>query len=193
MTEIEERELQELSAELAGAMQSPWQPRTVARAFATRAVGEIVFTLQHWIDLDAARSPILTGELPANREETEAMFRVFGLDLGEPEEAELICAAIEQEIAEAFAAALPMRAEQAAEGEDDGFGEWAPIFACLVSQCGLGRGEALATPVAQAFVLIATHRANQGWRVAGTPYAVRDVGEEAGSQKSEEEKEAARG
>ena len=68
----------------------------------------------------------------------------------------------------------------AAAPADDGFGAWAPIWACLVTQCGLDPERALAMRVDRAQVLIATHRRNQGWQVAGTPYALRDLEQEAG-------------
>lgn len=176
MTSEEERDLHELSAEIAAVGQSPWQPRTVSRAFASRGQERLVFTLQTWIDLDAARSPLLHGELPANEEECSAAHAAFGLALGAPEEAEVICAVMEREIRAALGAALAMRPEEAVTGEeDDGFGDCAPLLAALVSQLGMGRMEALATPVAQAFILIAAHRRNQGWKVAGVPYAIRDL------------------
>lgn len=177
MTEAETQQLHELSAELSAAELSPWQPRTISRAFTRRGLGEVRFTMQVWIDLDAAQSPLLLGDLPENLAQTTDAFDAFELDLGEPEEAVLICEAMQRAIADAFAAALPMRPEKSAADEDDGFGDWAPMLATVIAQLGLSRSEALATDVAQAFILIAAHRRNQGWSVAGVPYRLRDLGE----------------
>lgn len=177
MTEQEERDLRELGNDVSAALQSPWEPGAIVRAFASRGLG-LSFTMQVWIDLEAVRSPLLLGELPANREQTEEAFRAFGLDLGEAEEAVLVCDAMQRAIAEAWAAALEMKPAEpqpAAIDEHDGFGRWAPLFAGLVTQCGLGRAEALQTEVGQAFILLATERRNRGWHAAGTPYALRDV------------------
>jgi hypothetical protein len=82
-------------------------------------------------------------------------------------------------VTEAFAMALPMRLPDSPQGGvDDGFGAWLPIFAALVTQCGLTPQAALALRVDRAFALLAAHRRNQGWEVAGTPYALREVAEE---------------
>jgi len=80
----------------------------------------------------------------------------------------------------AFSTGLGMKpSEEGGEiGDDfDGFGTWAPTFSCLVSQVKIPFNEALALPVCRAFVLISTMRRNQGWRVIGTPYALRDMKE----------------
>lgn len=183
MTEAEAQELREMGAEITGALQCPWQPRTIARAFATRKEGEVVFTMQRWIDLDAVRSPLLIGQAPKTETELRDAFEVFGLDLdgATAEDIARIVRVLQREIDDSFAAHLPMDPPEAGEpGSNDGFGDWAPIFAALVTQCRLSLAEALAIPVAAASVLLAAHRSNQRWRPTGTPYALRDIEEAHG-------------
>lgn len=177
MTEAEEFE--QHSAELAAELRSPWQPRCIARAWRTPGEGDLVFTMQTWIDLDAARSPLLAGRAPETIEELAGAFAIFGIPFDAatpPEEAALIVAAMRRAIEEGFAAALPMRPPEAADDDGaDGFGVWLPLLACLVTQCGLEPEAALRLGVTRAHMLISAHRRNQGWEVAGQPYAVRDM------------------
>lgn len=145
-------------------------------------LGQVVLTMQGWIDLDAARSPLLLGRLPGTEEDLAAAFAVFlpgGLKTSTGTEVFTLSEIMRDEVRDAFAAALPMQPENAAADDegDDGFGDFAPLLACLISQCGLSAAEAMALPVAQAFVLIASHRRNQGWKVAGKKYAFRDLEE----------------
>lgn len=191
MEDAEAERLRELGRELAGALKSPWQPLAIAQAFASRGAGELQLTMQGWIDLEAARSPLLVQGKLETPEQIAAAFRAFDLDFDlaatiearpgfqtPPDDAVLIIGVMRRVIAEAFAASLPMTPPGPA-GEDadpfDGFGDWAPIFACLVAQCGITPAIALRLPVEQAFVLIAAHRHNQGWRTAGVPYALREA------------------
>lgn len=171
-------ELNELSKNAAGALQSAWEPRCIARAFASPLAGSLALTMQGWIDLEAVRSPLLAGRDPETTADLAVAFAAFGLDYEDtpPEEAVLIVGAMKRAIGEAFAAPLPMRQPEAQPPrEDGGFGSFAPVLACLVFQAGMAPRIALNLDVAQAFILIATHRYNQGWEVAGEPYAVRDL------------------
>lgn len=182
-------ELNGLSSEIAGAMQSPWEPACVARAFRAPGAGSVVFTMEGWIGLEAIRSPLLQGGLPADVEELAAAAAIFGLGIDDltPEEAVDLASAMRRAVSEAFAMSLRMEqpaVETDAAAEPDGFGAWLPLYACLVTQCGLSRAEARACPVGEAYALTAAHRRNQGWRVAGTPYALRHMerGEDGGSK-----------
>jgi len=185
MTAEEEQNLRALGADLAGAEQSPWQPRVVCRAFA-RVPGALVLTMQGWIDLEAARSPLLEGSLPdaddADGQLTRAV-DAFGLGplVAEPGERDLLVVAMLDAVFAAFETRLAMRAPgpESSPLAPGGFGAWLPVLACLIAQLGMSRPDALATPVAQAFALIAAHRHNQGWHVTEATYAQRDIGEEA--------------
>ncbi len=179
MTAEETEQLQALGRDLAGATHSAWQPRCIARAFATPTAGNVAFTMQAWIDLDAIKSPLLRGELPENADQLIATALAFGLNLDELEPDEFIDVArgLLRAIQTAFAAALRMDPPQESDEDTsaDGFGDWAPLLSFLICEAGLGRSGALTTPVDQAFILLATARRNQGWRVAGTPYAMREA------------------
>ena len=194
-------ELNGLSTEMAETLQSPWEPACVARAFRTPREGDLVFTMQGWIDLDALRSVLLCGGLPATLDDLRAAAAVFGLDVEAltPEEGADVARAMRRAVEDAFAMSLQMAQPHAEPGaeEPDGFGAWLPLFACLVTQCGLGPEDALALPVGRAYALVAAHRRNQGWRAAGTEYALRELAETEGQnlqngQNSEERRAAAR-
>jgi len=178
MTEAEENDLRAMSDDLAKAAENLAEPRCVARAFATPAENQIVLTMQNWIDLEALRSPLLRLELPEPPDTLEAAARVFALTIHglTPKEALLVAGAMRRATAGAFAMALPMRRPGVAEGGgDDGFGAWLPLFAFLISECGLDAASARALPVDQAFALLAACRRNQGWECADVSYARRDV------------------
>lgn len=166
-----------MASDLGAAQTSPWEPACIARAFASPRVDELQFTMQAWIDLAAVRSPLLDGKLPANEKEVTEAYAAFGLVLGaDPDEAYTLIQVMERLIAEGFSAALGMRPEGASEERDnDGFGTWLPLFACLVAQCGIAPSEVRRLKVAEAMMLAAGLRHNQSWRVAGTPYALRDI------------------
>lgn len=179
MTPAEEQHLRAWSAELAGAEQSPWEPRCVARAFAS-APGALVLTMQGWIDLDAARSPLLSGGLPETVEDLTAAVDAFGLQPFEadPELALAFAQDALDAVNRAFEAQIRMRAAGATGSTlSGGFGDWLPILSCLIAQLGMTRLDALSTPVAQAFAIIAGHRHNQGGIVADATYAQRDATE----------------
>jgi len=184
MTETEEQDLRALGAAIAKAEQSPWEPRCVCKAFAS-APGALVLTLQGWIDLDAARSPLLEGKgIDADDAEGQltAAVNAFGLGplLTEPEDRDTLVEAMLDAVHAAFSTHLKMRCPGESRAQaPGGFGKWLPILACLVAQLGMSRPEALATPVIQALALIAAHRSNQGWTVADLSYAQRDMEEEA--------------
>jgi hypothetical protein len=178
MTEAEENDLRSLGEDLTGGAQNPAEPLCVARAFATSQPGSIALTMQGWIDLEAIRSPLLRLELPDPPDALEAAARAFALTIDglTPKEALLVATAMRRAAAEAFAMALPMRLPGGTEsGGDDGFGAWLPLFAFLISECGLDPASARALRVDQAFALLAACRRNQGWTCAGVSYAQRDV------------------
>lgn len=181
MTEAEENDLRSLSAALAGAEESAWQPRCIARAFATPEAGAVVFTMQTWIDLDAASSPLLEGRLPETAEELNDAVSAFGcgpVDLS-PEEAVGLGLMMREAIEEAFALSLPMSPPDDGGGFGPGlaggFGGWLPIYAALIAQFGLSRADARACPVGEAFALLACDKRNRGWQPAAATYAQRDV------------------
>lgn len=177
MTETEEQDLHDLGEEIAGAMSGAWEPACLARAFATPGPDTVDLTMQGWIDLDRARSPLLMGRALETDEQLASSAAAFGLSvevLNEEEKAECACL-IDRAVQRAFATAMPMR-EPGAQGSaaPDGFGAWLPMFAFLVAECHLAPDVATALRVDQAFALIAAARRNQGWMTAGTPYALRE-------------------
>ena len=190
MTATDEQDLREMQAELVSAERSPWQPRCVARAFRSQEES-FVFTMQAWIDLDAAASPFLLGQLPEAEDalaQFEVAFAAFGHqgttpEACEPEELILLGRKMLAEIGRGFAMRLhlaPPEGCKLAGGSDNGLGDWLPILACLKSQIGFSLAEALSLTVGQAFALIAAHRCNEGWGIAGETYAQRDIPETEG-------------
>lgn len=181
MTAAEEQELREECNALAQAEQSPWEPRCVARAFMSVTPGALVLTMQQWIDLEAVKSPLLLGRWPENDDagiaQRSAAVDAFGLGqlVLEWEEADELWQAMLDAVQEAFAMNIKMRAPGASGlGAATGFGLALPILACLLSELHMSRLDALATPVCQAFGLIAGHRSNQGWTALDATYAQRD-------------------
>jgi len=178
MTEDEEQNLRALGDDLAAVAQSPWEPRCIARTFSTPAPDDVVFTMQHWIELERLRSPLLLGKIPERIEDLEVAAAVFGhnahllsgtaaADLGE---------VLRAAIAAQFALALPMRPmEGNAATEPDGFGAWLPLFTFLLKDCHLAPTTARALPVGQAFALFAAAHRDEGWRPAQHTYAQRDT------------------
>jgi hypothetical protein len=169
-----------------------WEPACIARAFATPQLGDLAFTMQAWIDLSDARSPLLDGRRTQTPEEFAAAWLAFGLPAEtlatrSGEEMLDIESVMLAEIAEGFSMVLPMRQpprylpdreESAPPSEPDGFGDWAPMMACLVTQLRLALAEARPLKVSAAHVLIAAHRRNDGWSLGGTPYALRGITKE---------------
>src|SRR6187455_1220440 len=96
MTDTEEQDLRDLGADIAGAMSSAWEPACLARIFATPSAEALALTLQGWIDLDRARSPLLIGEPLATNEDLFAAAGVFGLAFDEmtPDEVALCAVAM---------------------------------------------------------------------------------------------------
>ncbi len=184
----EEQDLRDLQAELAAAEARPWQPGLVAQAFRSEAPeAPFVLTMQAWIDLSAAESPFLLGVLPEGDGELMGHFHralaAFGceaeaLEACDGEDWALIGRKMIRAVAQGFSTQVKLAppSERAArlDAPQDGMGEWLPILACLVGQMGLRPADALALPVAQAFALIAAHRCNTGWRVAGATYREED-------------------
>ena len=187
MTEAEERGLRELSADLAGAEKSPWQPRCVCRAFASRP-GALVLTMQGWIDLEAVRSPLLEGKRPQGDDlqaQLSAAVDAFGLGPLKVtmEEADELIDAMLDAIYAAFDTQIKLRQPgDAGPQQPGGCGDWLSVLSCLIAQIGMTRCESLATPVCQAFAIIASHRINQGWHVVDATYAQRDAALNIGGQ-----------
>lgn len=182
MTDAEEQELRAECNALAQAEQSPWEPRCVARAFMSPAPGALGLSMQRWIDLEAVKSPLLLGRWPegeaalAQRSAAVDVFELGALVL-EWEEADELWQAMLDAVREAFALNIKMRAPGASGlGAAAGFGLALPILSCLLSELHMSRLDALATPVAQAFGLIAGHRSNQGWSALDATYTQRDSG-----------------
>ncbi len=207
MTE-DEQDLRAMQAELLAAEQSAWEPRCVARAFGSgkweAGSGKVfVFTMQVWIDLEAVESPFLLGRLPEAEvalEQFEEAFRAFGHEGTTPEacdgeELVLLGRKMLVVIGREFAMRVRLSPPEGyrncgSRNADCGMGDWLPIVACLKTQLGFGLAEALALPVGQAFALIAAHRCNEGWGVAGETYVLRDVPEEeAHAKDGKDEKE----
>jgi len=181
MTEDEEQKLRALGAELAGVEQSPWEPRCVCAAFA-RVPDPLVLTMQGWIDLEAVKSPLLEYKpIDADDADGQLSAAVNAFNLGplitEPKERDVLVEAMLDAVTRAFATGVKMRTPGKSDGPmaPGGFGRWLPILSCLVAQLGMSRLDALTTPVAQTFALIAGHRHNQGWGVQDASYAQRDV------------------
>lgn len=180
MTETEEQDLRALGEELAAAEQSRWEPRCVCRAFAS-VPGKLVLTMQGWIDLHAVCSPFLENRIPDGddlEQQLSAAVDAFGLGPLEatPEEAYRLGMAMLDAVNEAFTTQLRMHPPGESQPQaPGGFGNFLPILACLIAQLGMSRRDALTTPVAQAFALIASHRSNQGWLVTGSTYTQRDL------------------
>lgn len=178
--ESERARREELAHQLAQAMHSPWEPRCVCAAFATPDPLALHLTMQGWIDLATIRSPLLVGKMPAPGE-LDAAAAIFGLDLSEHTPAAACDAA--SGMLRAVNRAFSMRVQMEQPGaldetpEFDGFGDWLPMWAFLVAQCGLSLADAREIRVDQAHALISTHRRNQGWLVVGVSYAARDIEE----------------
>jgi hypothetical protein len=191
MTAQDEQDLRELQAELLDVEVSPWEPRCVARAFRS-VVSPFVFTMQAWIDLDAAGSPFLLLQLPEAEDALaafEVAFEAFGHVATTPEacdddELVLLGNKMILTIARGFSMRLklsPPEGFEAAEA-DNGLGDWLPILACLKGQLDFSLAEALALDVGQAFALVAAHRCNQGWSVSGENYTLRDVARDSSEE-----------
>lgn len=190
MTEQDEKDLRELQAEIGAADRSVWQPEVVAGAFRDRAPGTpFVFRMQTWINLDAVRSPFLLGRLPEAEtalEDFDAAFAAFGWWEAaargcDADDLILLGRRMLDAVVHGFSTQIALRAPEGSQsaGADHGMGQWLPILACLTGQMGWRLADALDAPVAQVLALIAAHRCNTGWSVAGEPYALRGVAEEA--------------
>lgn len=181
-------DLRRLGEELAAAEAGPFEPADIGRLFSRSARPEFEFTMQAWIDLSAAESPLLLGVFP-DADGAAALEAMLGDALAafgrsrdmagslEPGEAVVVMGRMLRSIADGFSAAVRMRpAGACATGTGGGgFGAWLPIYCCLVTQCGLGPEAALAMPVGRAYALIAGMRWNQGWECAGESYRQRDA------------------
>jgi len=181
MTDSEEQDLLALANALAEAETSPWQPSCICAAFA-RSPGRLVLTMQGWIDLEAARSPLLEGKpIDADDADGQLTAAVNAFDLGElltePEDRDALVEAMLEAVVRAFSTRIAMCDPGKTGGSStaDGFGEWLPIYTCLTEQMGKSEERAMAYPVAQAFAVIAGHRHNQGLQVVGMTYAQRDI------------------
>lgn len=184
-------ELVRVSEQAAATLRSPWEPPCIARTFTSKQTRTFTLTMQGWIDLSAIRSPLLQDERPANAAEFYAALGAFDAEEKEgcqltPEQAAVMADEMLAAVREAFSMALRMHQPNSTPDEEpDGFGDWLIVWSALIVQCGCSRVEALNFPVGQAFALIAAMRRNQGWEVAGEPYALREMenqGEKMGNQ-----------
>lgn len=180
LTEAEIADLRVWGEDLSQRVNALHEPRYVALAFASPLEGELRFTMQTWIDLEAVRSPLLRGENLTTREQVYFAGRAFGLEITEntvtAEEAGRCLEAMREAIEAGFAMSLKMNPPKGSElGDGQGFGNWLPIHACLVKECGLDPEAALRMNVGRAFALLAAVRHNQGWDVGGKTYALRDA------------------
>jgi hypothetical protein len=135
--------------------------------------------MQTWIDLEFSRSPLLEGLIPETVDQFNAALAAFdlgALELTLEETTELGLAMLD-EINAAFAMRLGMEPPDRDESthSPSGFGSWLPLLAFLVGQLMMSRKDALDCPVGQAFALLAAHRHNQGWHIAGEPYSLRGL------------------
>lgn len=178
-------ELNALGSEAAQVLQSGREPSCVARAFRSKSTRTFVLTMQGWIDLAAIESPVLQMQLPGTLAECAAALECFGASAAgivelTPEEALVMGEEMVLACAEAFSMRLKMRPPGVGEtaADDDGMGEWLPVWSSLVTQCGLSPEVANALAVGRAFALIAGLLWHRGWKVADEPYALREVPEE---------------
>lgn len=188
MTEADEQDLRELQAELSGLSEASWQPRCIADAFRSDLDEPFVLTMQAWIDLDAIRSPFLALQMPEEdvHDHFEAAFTAFGhtetqVEAMTPEDAVLLGQKMIDAVRKSQMTQIRMRPPRgsASSAGDDGFGNWLPVLACLTSQLFFSLADAKALPVDQAHALIAAHRRNEGWIVAGETYAHRDIADKS--------------
>lgn len=188
---------------LAAAERDPHTPRCVARAFLAERtiIGPIEIgpvTLRAWLRLESVGSPWVTGEFPESPEgdlhalctalASMAHLHMPGLsaahltpallsELLSPEHAFAARQAVDKYFEEAFSTVLSMRPPVTSEtpAKDEGFGWWTRLMVWLVQDFGMTVDAALDTPVCQAFVLVATARANYGWQPKGMNYAEREA------------------
>jgi hypothetical protein len=195
------------SAKMAAMENSIWQPGCVSRMFANDARGELdpVFTMQAWINLDRARSPLIYGKVPNTWAEAMAAFRAFGLSLEdfecEPEEIGTVVGEVvlkmHAAIQAGFGMAIEMQPPQQKGVEyeppqKNQFGSYLSLYACLVVKCGVAPEGVDYLEVGRARALVAAMRGNEGWRVVGLPYALRGVTEEELAEFSVEQSDARR-
>ena len=174
--------MQEMSGEDAGKETSQWQPACICNAFASDgnvSPPRFVLTMQTWINLERVKSPVLNGYAPDDLDDLQNALRAFYYN-GPTELTFEEWAVLAGEMADAcvrgFSTRLGMKPKDAgSEFVRHGFGGWAPLFACLVTQAGRGLAEALSMPVEQANILVAAMRLNQGWEEAGEPYRQREA------------------
>jgi hypothetical protein len=161
------------------------EPACVAAAFARQAQGVFVFTMQAWIDLVHARSPLLQGGLPETAGQAAAAFAAFdwqGVSAEEMEHEEALACfrRMRDAVNDAMAMVLDMQPRDAGELlPNDGFGVWLPLLARLIAKdngLGMSRSEALTMPVGQAYALLAGWRHNHGWKAASVGYELRGGG-----------------
>lgn len=178
MSEKEEL-LRQFGDELSEALNSKWQPLCIAAAFRTAPPGTLHLTLQGWIDLDFVRSPLLLGDIPEDLPGLQIALDAFGIMELDPfaltsEESLALAKQCREAVQRAFSTCLSMKPVEADSNcTPNGMGDWLPLYACLVTQCGVSPKDALELRVDRAYALIAGMRRNEGWQNAGTPYALR--------------------
>ena len=196
-----EQELLEFAQEIANVSRSPWQPCVLAEAFTRQPVkvgpwqlGQL--TLRGWIALDVVRSPFLNLDSFPLEDVPERLAQAITALTGELVTAETIIAELPPVKAQSAVQALyalcaerfscgvkikpPKHLEGGLEIPEDGMGDWGPQLVCLMKELGMSRMEALDTPASQAMALIVLNRHNEGYRVEGQNYRMRELYAEKG-------------
>jgi len=185
------KDLDEASERLAAARsRSGVTPRTVVRAFSQEGALPAI-TFRMWMDLEALDSPF-TGCSKEGEIKIACLAETLGVVLGwdvrleelmeifEPEMCASLWKRLDTHIGESFAPMLRMyppgtTQPSGTDRDGNGIGWWASLLAGLMETFSLSREEALDTPIAQAFVLIAAHRHNNGWKVSGPTWADKET------------------
>lgn len=181
-----------------------WEPAPVAAAFDTRPIvaagWEIpALTFRGWLDLDRARSFLLSGEdigtdADALLDQVAAALDAFrarpvaGHDPGASTETLLLTvtppagiatlvAALVAQCQAAFATGIEMEPPPVPKGVtrmerrgDDGLGNWLPLVSILMVEYTMPLDRVLDLPVAQGLALLAGVRCSQGWSFPGGGY-----------------------
>lgn len=191
LTPEEIKDLDDASERLAAARsRSGVTPRTVVRAFSQEGALPAV-TFRMWMTLESLESPFTGGGKEGERK-IECLAEALGVVLGwdvmleelmeifEPEMCATLWKRLDTHISGAFAPMLRMQPPgtshpPGARGDSNGIGWWASLLAGLMEAFSLSLDEALDTPIAQAFVLIAAQRHNNGWKVSGPTWADKET------------------
>jgi len=186
----QEKQLRALSDKLTAAQSQPWQPSVVLRTMEARGYQVEdwpipAITMQTWLALERIKSPFISGEFAHDRaayvaEVLMALRVLSGCNIDATVFFDTCAAAIDDvaaiiktAVADANATMLDMRPPlEKGTPYRDGFGWWAPLYGYL--RRSMTRAEALATPLAEAWMLWAVYLRDHGYREVGTTYAQRD-------------------